>query len=106
MFHLVAFIAESVPFISHIEIIIKISRNGWWAFTKEEFLARALFQIVKIFQKKIFDATGAYLMTCLCIASSVRSEIARERKDIPDVINATNFHAVILKIFQWLLEKR
>jgi hypothetical protein len=98
----VAFIAESVPFISLIVIIIKNSRKGWWNFTRGAFPARALCPIVKICQPKIYDATGAYLMICLCIASSVRSENARERKDMPDVINATNFPAGILKIFQWL----
>ena len=62
--------------------------------------ARAqLFLIVKILQQKIFDATDACLMICLCIASSVRSEIALEKKDMPDVINATNFPVSILKIF-------
>jgi hypothetical protein len=70
------------------------------------FPARALFQVVKIFQQRIFVAEAAYLMIYLCIASSVRSENARKIKDMPDAINAMNFPASILKIFPWLLEKR
>jgi len=54
---------------------------------------------VKIFQQKIFDAVVAYLMICLCIADSVRSETAQERKVTPDVINVMNFLVGILKIF-------
>ena len=45
-------------------------------------------------------------MNSLCIADSVRSGPAQERKVTPDVINAMNFLASILKIFPWLLAKR
>jgi len=55
---------------------------------------------------KDINAMAAYLMICLCIASSVRLEPAQERKVTPDVINATNFPVSILKIFPWLSAKR
>jgi len=42
---------------------------------------------------------AAYLMNSLCIADSVRSGPAQERKVTPDVINAMNFLVSILKIF-------
>jgi len=48
---------------------------------------------------KIFNAVAAYLMNSLCIACSVRSKIAQERKVIPDVINAMNFLVSIFRIF-------
>jgi hypothetical protein len=38
-------------------------------------------------------------MIGLCIVNNVRSEPALKRKDSPDAINATNFLAIILKIF-------
>jgi hypothetical protein len=49
---------------------------------------------------------AAYLMNSLCTADSVRSGNAQERKVSPDVINALDFLASILKIFPWLLAKR
>jgi hypothetical protein len=88
-----------VPFILLIAIVTKNSRKGWWIFTREEFPARGLSRIAKILQQKIFDAADACLMTCLCIAISVRFEIVREKEGMPDVIDVTNFPASILKIF-------
>jgi hypothetical protein len=46
---------------------------------------------VKIYQWKIFNAVAAYQISYLCIADSVRSGTAKERKVRPDVINAMNF---------------
>jgi hypothetical protein len=54
---------------------------------------------VKTFQPMIFDAVAAYRMIGLCIVASVKSGIAQKKKDSPGVINATNFLAIILKIF-------
>jgi hypothetical protein len=45
-------------------------------------------------------------MNSLCIADSVRSGPAQERKVTADVINAMNFLVSILKIFPWPLAKR
>ena len=45
-------------------------------------------------------------MNSLCIADSVRSGPAQERKVIPDVINAMNFLVSISTLFQWLLAKK
>jgi len=79
-------------------IIIKNSRKVWRGFTREEFLARALYLIVKIFQQKIFDAKAAYLMICLCIASSVRSGLAPRKKVTLDVTSAMNSPVSILNL--------
>jgi hypothetical protein len=49
---------------------------------------------------------AAYLMKSLCIADSVRSGLAQERKVTPDVINAMNSLVSISNIFQWLLAKK
>jgi hypothetical protein len=54
---------------------------------------------VKTFPPMIFDAVAAYRMNSLCIVANARSEIAQKRKDSPDVINATNFLVITLKIF-------
>jgi hypothetical protein len=54
---------------------------------------------VKTFPLMIFDAVAVYLMNGSCIVNSVRSGIAQKKKDSPDVINATNFLVIILKIF-------
>ena len=93
------FIAESVPFISHIEITIKNLRSAERIFTRETSRGKGLFLIVKTFLPKIFDAVAAYLMNSLCIANIVRSGPAQKRKDSPDAINAMNFLVIILKIF-------
>jgi hypothetical protein len=55
--------------------------------------------MVKTFPPEIFDAVAAYLMNGLCIVAGVRSGPAQKKKDSPGVINATNFLAIILKIF-------
>jgi hypothetical protein len=47
----------------------------------------------------IFDVEAAYLMIGSCIVDSAKSGIAQKKKDSPDVINATNFLVIILKIF-------
>jgi hypothetical protein len=54
---------------------------------------------VKNFPPRTFDAVAANLMNGLCIAASVRSGIARKKKDTTDVINAMNFLVTTLKIF-------
>jgi hypothetical protein len=48
----------------------------------------------------------ACLMNSLCIADSVRSGPAQERKVTPDVTNATSFLVGILKFSPWRSAKR
>jgi hypothetical protein len=62
-------------------------------------LEKELFLTVKTFPPMIFDAEAAYQMKSLCIVACVRSGIVQKKKDSPGVINATNFLAIILKIF-------
>jgi len=49
---------------------------------------------------------AAYLMNLLCIAGSVRSGSAQERKVTQDVINAMSFLVSIFIIFPWLLARK
>ena len=49
---------------------------------------------------------AAYLIYSLCIADSVRSGLAQERKVTEDVINAMNFLVSIWQIFPCLLAKK
>jgi hypothetical protein len=47
----------------------------------------------------ILDAAQLFECDPICNVNSVRSGIAQKKKDSPDVINATNFLVIILKIF-------
>ena len=92
------FIAESVPFISHIVIRLNFKERLANLY-KGNIAGKGTLPNSENLSADDIDAVAVYLMSGSCIVVNVRSGIAQKRKDSPGVINATNFLVIILKIF-------